>query len=173
MHIRLQIIHTCVVAKIHSHMCMWKKIQMANPNKHIKGGSRGSRGTAAMVPAPPPKNGKVVMLAEDRQTGLFFRSLFDTLSPIPSPLQQVLGRWFSEGRHLEIAGWQTSLHGSSTGPNLVFFFNYMYITKIFFQQEGLGWNEGRVRVEGKTKAWVEGDIIKTTLQRVNKRSSRK
>ena len=65
---------------------------MANSNKHIKGGSRGSRGTAAMVPPPPAKNGKVVMLAEDRQTGLFFYSLFDALSPIPSPLQQVLGR---------------------------------------------------------------------------------
>ena len=136
-HIRLQIIHTCVVAKIHSHMCMWKKIQMANSNKHVKGGSRGSRGTAAMVPAPPPKNGKVVMLAEDRQTGLFFRSLFDTLSPIPSPLQQVLGRWFSEGRHLEIAGWQTSLHlhRSPTGPKLVFFAITCTSTKIFFNRK--------------------------------------
>ena len=49
----------------------------------------------------------------------------------------------------------------------------MYINKDFFQQEVLGWNEGRVRVEGKTKAWVEGDIIKTTLQRINMRSSKK
>ena len=58
-------------------------------------------------------------------------------------------------------------------PQTSFFCNYMYINKDFFQQEVLGWNEGRVRVEGKTKAWVEGDIIKTTLQRINMRSNKK
>ena len=127
-------------------MCMWEKIQMANSNKHIKGGSRGSRGTAAMVPAPPAKNGKVVMLAKDRQTGLFFCSLFDALSPIPSPLQQVLGRWFSEGRHLEIAGWQTSLHlhRSPTGPNLVFLQLHVHQQRFFSTGSfGLEWRKSK------------------------------
>ena len=37
----------------------------------------------------------------------------------------------------------------------------------------LGWNGRRVRVEGTEKAWVEGQIVRSALERVNNKGSKK
>ena len=41
-----------------------------------------------------------------------------------------------------------------------------------YRQEVLGWNRKRVRVEKTRKEWVEWDVIKSALERVNNSSKK-